>query len=1080
MITRTKIIIPRRRAEILSRQRLLNLLLELLDGKLTIIAAPAGYGKTSLLIDFANQVEMPVCWFSLDPLDRDPQRFLAHFIAALNLRFPRFGKSSRAMFEDTTQEQLDLDRMTSTIINDIYENITEHFTIFLDDYHLVGESKPVESFVNRFVQDVDENCHMVIASRVLLTLPDMTLLVARSQVGGLSFDELAFKPEEIQKLLKQNYQMAISEEAAKDLEQQTEGWITGLLLTTQMAGRHAQDRLRLARVSGVGLYEYMTQQILAQQPGEVQDFLLRTSFLEEFDAGLCRSVIGQALNLPEVDWEGLMETALHNNLFILPVGEEGLFLRYHHLFRDYLQNRMLRERADESREIQTSLARVYAERGEWERAYEIFKQLSQPGNIANLIEQAATPLIAQGRLLTLAEWLEALPQNLVSARPALVSIQGSLAVMRGDTHLGLELLDQAIEALRDSGPVVFYARSLVRRSAAHRFLGEYQLAIEDADQALDLPVEDQDMAHLRAEAMRAKGICLYNQGDLQEALVWSSKALLAYRASKDERNVALVSMETGMIFKASGDYEAAKAAYLKALDFWEMTGNSVGQANLLNNLGVLQHLQGDYDSAISSLERAVQHAQNSHTPRIEAFALTSIGDLYRDLQAGYEALEAYHKAGQIAQQVKERFLLICLNLAEARLTLDQQPSHAEELINLATSQAETGGSQFEINLCRLVRGQANVKAGAFAAATCDLEKAAAYFKGETHRLEAALACMYLAISEHNAQANPERGENNRAMEHLAEMFSLMPEPKSWQPLAAAGIAIKTYLAKLQDRSKTGRLLTELLQAIDRFEQRQPELMRQLRHKATAVPAAPPRLTINALGRIQVRLNGHPISSAGWRQITARDILYLLLAYPKGLTKEQIGVIFWPESSKNELKLRFKNAVYRLRHAVGKEVICFEDEIYRFNYALDYSYDVESFQNEIDLANMSEDSEEKITHYKAALKIYKGPYLLGIDEDWIMSERWRLEKSFFDALLKLAGLYLEKKQFEQGLMCCEHALDNDPCLEDAYRMTMQIYVAMGNWAAAIQQYEKCQQTLLLELSAMPSDETQALYKTLIHS
>ena len=162
-----------------------------------------------------------------------------------------------------------------------------------------------------------------------------------------------------------------------------------------MAGRPAQDRLRLARVSGVGLYEYMTQQILAQQPGDVQDFLLRTSFLEEFDAGLCRSVIGQALNLPEVDWEGLMETALHNNLFILPVGEEGLSLRYHHLFRDFLQNRMLRERADESRKIHTSLALVYAWRCEWERTYEIFKQLGQPGEIANLIEQAATPLIAQ-------------------------------------------------------------------------------------------------------------------------------------------------------------------------------------------------------------------------------------------------------------------------------------------------------------------------------------------------------------------------------------------------------------------------------------------------------------------------------------------------------------------------------------------------------------------------------------------------------------------------------------------------------------------------------------------------------------
>ena len=164
-------------------------------------------GKTSLLIDFinpgeagSNQIGMPVSWFSLDPLDRDPLRFLAHFIAALNLRFPNFGQNSRVALESITQDQFDLDGITSTIINDLYDNVTEHYAIFLDDYHLVGESKPVEAFINRFVQDVDENCHIVIASRALLTLPDMPLMVARSQVSGLSFEELAFRPEEIQKL----------------------------------------------------------------------------------------------------------------------------------------------------------------------------------------------------------------------------------------------------------------------------------------------------------------------------------------------------------------------------------------------------------------------------------------------------------------------------------------------------------------------------------------------------------------------------------------------------------------------------------------------------------------------------------------------------------------------------------------------------------------------------------------------------------------------------------------------------------------------------------------------------------------
>ena len=245
-----------------------------------------------------------------------------------------------------------------------------------------------------------------------------------------------------------------------------------------------------------------------------------------------------------------------------------------------------------------------------------------------------------------------------------------------------------------------------------------------------------------------------------------------------------------------------------------------------------------------------------------------------------------------------------------------------------------------------------------------------------------------------------------------------------------------------------------------------------------MPASAPKLIIHALGAVQVRLNGHLISNAQWRQITARDILYLLLAHPDGLTKEQIGVNYWPDSTDSELKLRFKNAIYRLRHAVGKQVISFSDEIYRFNYALDYDYDVENFQNEIDTAQKSTDPEKKIAHYKAAVKLYKGPYLSGIDQEWISAKRQRYERAFLTAQIKLGGLFLDKGQFDPALKCCETVLEIDPCFEEAHRLTIQIYASTKNWTAAKRQYEKCRMTLQEELGAHPSAETRALFEKLI--
>ena len=216
-VTRTKLIIPRRRDEILTRQRLLSILNDLLDLKLIIVAAPAGYGKTSLLIDFTENTEWPISWLSLDPLDQDPFRFISHFIAALSSRFPEFGQNSLSVLNSLPQSQLDIPAIVSTITNDIYEHITEHFIFMLDDYQLVEDSEMVNQFINSFLQSADENVHLMVSSRRLLTLSDMPLLVARNQVGGLSFEEISFTANEIQELLLKNYHLTITDQSAEEI-----------------------------------------------------------------------------------------------------------------------------------------------------------------------------------------------------------------------------------------------------------------------------------------------------------------------------------------------------------------------------------------------------------------------------------------------------------------------------------------------------------------------------------------------------------------------------------------------------------------------------------------------------------------------------------------------------------------------------------------------------------------------------------------------------------------------------------------------------------------------------------------------
>jgi ATP/maltotriose-dependent transcriptional regulator MalT len=229
----TKVILPQRRKDLFTRQRLINLLYDLMDEKLVLVIAPAGYGKTSLLIDFASQVDLPVCWYAVDELDQTAERFFSYFIAALHRRFPEFGDASKAAVRALNPFNPDINQLVSVIVNDAYVHIREHFLIILDDYHLVNNVKEIQTFINRFINESAENCHLILSSRTLLSLPNLPLLVARSQVGGMGFEELAFRADEIQSFVLQYYHVTLSDSASQDLARDTEGWITGLMLSAR-------------------------------------------------------------------------------------------------------------------------------------------------------------------------------------------------------------------------------------------------------------------------------------------------------------------------------------------------------------------------------------------------------------------------------------------------------------------------------------------------------------------------------------------------------------------------------------------------------------------------------------------------------------------------------------------------------------------------------------------------------------------------------------------------------------------------------------------------------------------------------
>ena len=1070
-ISKTKIILPRRRTELLTRRRLLDLLYETLDRKLVMISAPAGYGKTSLLIDLAHHSDLPFCWLALDPLDREPQRFIAYLIAALTERFPQFGNRSASMLNTLTSLDDGMERVLVTLVNEIYDEIQEHFVLVLDDFHLLDEVRSIQYFVNRFVQLVGENCHLILSSRSLPELSDMTLLVAREQVGGLDFSDLSFRPEEIQALLSQNQQIHLSDEDARKLVETTEGWITGLQFTDVDLVRSDGTSFRPSHGVGVSVFDYLGQQVLEHQSDALRVFLLRSSLLEEFDIPLCEAVLAPLYSEPQ-DWSKLLETIVQKNLFVLPVGANGQWLRYHHLFRDYLQERFRREYPEEVKPILERLAQFNETRGEWEKAYQLYKQLGDVNALADLVERAGIPMY-QHAMLTLDSWLKDLPPSIAQKRPGLLSLRGAIESLKGNPSEGVELFDQAIVKFRKTNDISGITLALARRGNAHRLLGNYKNAIQDADDVMKLTKNNDDLQWNFADALRIKGLSSYRQGQITQAVIYLEHALEIYTRINDAHSIPILLLETGMVYDAMGNYDRAKMAYEHALKTWKQTGNISGQASLLNNLGFLYHQEGDYERAAETLEEGLLCARQSGFKRMEALISISLGDLYADLEDFEIAEQNYQQISELVQQLEEHFLINYLALAKANIALlEKDTLRAHRILDDARGSMESSNSYYEYGLYQLILGRLLLQEGKYQKAVTELIEAKHCFTQDGRYKEIIWSHVWLAAAQY------QNGEQDAAREEIKTIL-LQPNKNDHFTIVAARQAHE-WLNDFRNDREVKLFLRGVFERIDRLNNRLPRIRRQLRRLARAIEIPSPSLSIRAFGRGQVWVNGKLISMSEWQTQSVRELFFYFLVESKPLTKEQIAETLWTDISEPaKLRLRFKNEIYRLRRAVGQDVILFEHEYYQFNPTINHEYDVDDFETYLTKAQSVFMPMEQIDFYQKAVDLMHGKYLEDFDATWVLPDRERLSQKFISASLKLAELYFQEGQNPKALQICQRALEYDATFEAAYRLMMQIYHRMGDRASIIHTFETCERNMQKIFDLHPSDETQKLYYQLIY-
>jgi LuxR family maltose regulon positive regulatory protein len=287
-----------------------------------------------------------------------------------------------------------------------------------------------------------------------------------------------------------------------------------------------------------------------------------------------------------------------------------------------------------------------------------------------------------------------------------------------------------------------------------------------------------------------------------------------------------------------------------------------------------------------------------------------------------------------------------------------------------------------------------------------------------------------------------------------------------------------WLQGLQNDPQIGRSLTSLLDKSKRLGERIFSVRRTLRRHAQSIQLPAATLTIRAFGRPEISVSGRTIAMSDWRTKSVRDLFFYFLFRQDAVTKEQIGEVLWPEIvDPQALKARFKDEIYRLRRAAGRNAIVFDEVYYRFNRTLDYEYDVEAFESYLTRASKTKDNVKRIEWYQKAVDLVHGPYLSEVDAAWAIEERERLGQMYISALEELAHLYLDANQLDRCLSICQLALAQNRYHEEIYQVEMRAYAALGDRASIVRRYQASKNALEEGLGIPPSQETESLYRDL---
>ena len=701
-ILATKLYVPPLPPKVVVRSRLIEQLNEGLSTghKLTLISAPAGFGKSTLVSEWIAGRDQPVAWLSLDESDNDPARFLIYLISALQTISPKLGTGLLDVLQ--SPQIPPIDSILTALLNEI-TTIPHDFLLVLDDYHLT-DAKSVDDALTFLIEHLPLQMHLVITTREDPSLP-IPRLRARNQLTEIRAANLRFTPSEAAEFLNQVMGLNLTVEEVNALETRTEGWIAGLQLAALSMKGQQDVHGFIQAFAGDHRYivDYLVEEVLRRQPESIQDFLLKTSILERLNGPLCDALTAQSGS------KSKLEKLQRGNLFLIPLDDKREWYRYHHLFADVLRMHLIAEQPEQVPALHERASGWYEQNGLTADAIRHALIAKDFERAARLIEKAI-PLMRQTRQEpTLLGWFKALPDEIFQDRPVLnINYAGTL--LQNGQFDGVESrlrdIEQWLATPEDirRQPVYVDEEDFQRLpSSVHMYHAAIALAkadvtnaIKHASKVLELAREDDDFP--RGAASSLLGLASWTSGDLETAHQMFSNGMAHLQKVGFISDVIGGSVTLADIRITQGRLREAMGIYERGLRLATKQGAPVlrGAADMHVGMSGLCYERNELNTAEQHLLKSEEFGELNGLPK-NPYRWRVVMARMRETQGGMEgALELLDEAETLYMSdfspnvrptpalkarvwIKQGELEKALDWArERKLSIEEEPSYLRE------------------------------------------------------------------------------------------------------------------------------------------------------------------------------------------------------------------------------------------------------------------------------------------------------------------------------------------------------------------------------------------------------------------